>query len=155
MHYPEVMARPAGFEPATAGLAYQLPLSRPRPCRVCGLDYLFAISGAARIVSTEPCENRPRKLFPSTGHSWASLPSATHSSRNREGADSSTHPCQSATSAYRACRSNKSRISRRLCRTGPMPGTSPAPCGTHRPCQPPSRTVKFGQWYADCKSLLE
>ena len=51
----ECMARPAGFEPATHGLAYQLRLSTPRK-RVCGLDYLFAISGAARIVSTDPLE---------------------------------------------------------------------------------------------------
>ena len=28
--------------------------------RVCGLDYLFAIAGAARIVSTEPCDGQPR-----------------------------------------------------------------------------------------------
>ncbi len=27
--------------------------------QVCGLDYLFAIAGAARIVSTEPRENQP------------------------------------------------------------------------------------------------
>ena len=27
-----VLARPAGLEPATLGLAYQLPLSRPRYC---------------------------------------------------------------------------------------------------------------------------
>ena len=26
------------------------------PTQVCGLDYLFAVSGAARIVSTDPCE---------------------------------------------------------------------------------------------------
>jgi hypothetical protein len=51
------MARPAGFEPATLGLAYQLRLSTPQP-GVCGLDYLFTISGVARIVSTEPSENR-------------------------------------------------------------------------------------------------
>ena len=61
---PVEMARPAGLEPATFGLAYQLPLSRPRArvgrARVRGLDYLFAISGAARIVSTEPCESQQR-----------------------------------------------------------------------------------------------
>jgi len=50
------LARPAGFEPATLGLAYQLRLSTPRN-RVCGLDYLFTISGAARIVSTDPFDN--------------------------------------------------------------------------------------------------
>jgi len=51
------LARPAGLEPATLGLAYQLRLSTPhRHCvgRVCGLDYLFTISGVARIVSTDP-----------------------------------------------------------------------------------------------------
>ncbi len=52
------MARPAGFEPATLGLAYQLRLSTPFIIKVCGLDYLFTISGVARIVSTEPCENQ-------------------------------------------------------------------------------------------------
>jgi hypothetical protein len=26
----------------------------PTAVRICGLDYIFAISGAARIVSTEP-----------------------------------------------------------------------------------------------------
>ena len=52
------MARPAGFEPATLGLAYQLRFSTPAICiAVCGLDYLFTITGAARIVSTEPFEN--------------------------------------------------------------------------------------------------
>ena len=52
------MARPAGFEPATLGLAYQLRLSAPHCIWVCGLDYLFTISGVARIVSTEPAENQ-------------------------------------------------------------------------------------------------
>ena len=52
------MARPAGFEPATLGLAYQLRLSTPR-LRVCGLDYLFTISGVARIVSTDPFGRQP------------------------------------------------------------------------------------------------
>ena len=28
----------------------------PTPCLVCGLDYIFAISGGARIVSTDPAE---------------------------------------------------------------------------------------------------
>jgi len=69
------MARPAGFEPATHGLAYQLRLSTPRRRRVCGLDYLFAISGAARIVSTEPSENRPPARCLATDCSWVFLPS--------------------------------------------------------------------------------
>ena len=53
--YPNIMARPAGFEPATLGLAYQLRLSTPQYINwVCGLDYLFTITGVARIVSTDP-----------------------------------------------------------------------------------------------------
>ncbi len=48
-----------GLEPVTYGLAYplrfspppELPLSNPG---VCGLDYIFTISGGARIVSTDP-----------------------------------------------------------------------------------------------------
>ena len=34
------MARPAGFEPATLGLAYHYAFRRPA-WQVCGLDYLF------------------------------------------------------------------------------------------------------------------
>jgi len=53
-----IMARPAGFEPATHGLAYHYAFRRPQGAffshEVCGLDYLFALSGAARIVSTDP-----------------------------------------------------------------------------------------------------
>jgi hypothetical protein len=61
------MARPAGFEPATLGLAYQLRLSTPHYIRVCGLDYLFTITGVARIVSTDPlC--RPLRRFPRDCH---------------------------------------------------------------------------------------
>ena len=47
---------PGNFvEPATLGLAYQLRLSTPQYTSwVCGLDYLFTITGVARIVSTEP-----------------------------------------------------------------------------------------------------
>jgi len=54
------MARPAGFEPATLGLAYQLQLSLlSRMTRnICGLDHLFTISGAARMASTEPRDNQ-------------------------------------------------------------------------------------------------
>ena len=53
------MARPEGLEPSTLGLAYPLLLSQPGadiPAPVCGLDYLFTVSGAARIVSTDPCK---------------------------------------------------------------------------------------------------
>jgi len=48
------MARPAGLEPATYGLAYHYRFHDPRFYGVCGLDYLFTVAGAARIVSTEP-----------------------------------------------------------------------------------------------------
>ena len=49
------MARPAGLEPATPGLAYHYGFRRPHSKHgVCGLDYLFTVSGAARIVSTDP-----------------------------------------------------------------------------------------------------
>ena len=58
------MARPTGLEPVTYGLAYPLRLSPPWICppgspgqhniQVCGLDYIFTISGGARIVSTDP-----------------------------------------------------------------------------------------------------
>ena len=50
---------PGNFvEPATLGLAYQLRLSTPHYIWVCGLDYLFTVSGAARIVSTEPRDSQ-------------------------------------------------------------------------------------------------
>ena len=52
------MARPAGFEPATLGLAYHFRFRGPRGCEVRGLDYLFAVAGAARIVSTDPGARR-------------------------------------------------------------------------------------------------
>ena len=48
------MARPAGLEPATYGLAYHYRFHDPL-YGVCGLDYLFTVTGATRIVSTEPC----------------------------------------------------------------------------------------------------
>lgn len=51
------MARPTGLEPVTYGLAYPLRLSPPAESispTVCGLDYIFTISGGARIVSTDP-----------------------------------------------------------------------------------------------------
>ncbi len=47
------MARPAGLEPATLGLAYHYHFRGPAS-RFGGLDYLFAITGVARIVSTDP-----------------------------------------------------------------------------------------------------
>ena len=53
------MARPAGLEPATVGLAYHYSFHCLAK-RVCGLDYLFTVSGAARIVSTEPYDSQPQ-----------------------------------------------------------------------------------------------
>jgi len=70
------MARPAGFEPATLGLAYQLRLSTPQYINwVCGLDYLFTITGVTRIVSTEPVENQLLILYSLTDCYVALLPS--------------------------------------------------------------------------------
>ncbi len=70
------MARPAGFEPATLGLAYQLRLSTPQYLDwVCGLDYLFTITGVARIVSTEPIDNQRPTLRFLTDYYEALLPS--------------------------------------------------------------------------------
>ena len=51
------MVRPTGLEPVTYGLAYLLRLSPPLPAlarNVWGLDYIFAVSGGTRIVSTDP-----------------------------------------------------------------------------------------------------
>ncbi len=48
------MARPAGLEPATLGLAYPLQLSLPEVASVWGLDHLFTVSGVARMASTDP-----------------------------------------------------------------------------------------------------
>jgi len=43
---------PAGFEPATHGLTYHYSFHCGK--YICGLDYIFTVSGVARIVSTEP-----------------------------------------------------------------------------------------------------
>ncbi len=48
--------------------------------QVCGLDYLFTVSGAARIVSTEPCDNQRQSVYALPDNSWMLLPSAKHSS---------------------------------------------------------------------------
>ena len=56
-YYTNKMARPTGLEPVTYGLAYLLRLSPPLPActrNVCGLDYIFTVSGGTRIVSTDP-----------------------------------------------------------------------------------------------------
>jgi len=56
--------RPTGIEPVTYGLAYHYSFHcqikrgyHQSPPFVCGLDYIFAISGGARIVSTDPNNN--------------------------------------------------------------------------------------------------
>jgi hypothetical protein len=69
------MARPTGFEPVTLGLAYPLRLSTPAESAVCGLDYLFTVSGAARIVSTEPSGNHQQNEHSALDYSSVSLPS--------------------------------------------------------------------------------
>ena len=50
------LARPTGIEPVTYGLAYHHGFHRPpeRCTGVRGLDYIFAIAGGTRIVSTDP-----------------------------------------------------------------------------------------------------
>ena len=48
------------FELPTDGLAYHYDF-RHQQTVVCGLDYIFTISGATRIVSTEPHDNQSQK----------------------------------------------------------------------------------------------
>jgi len=69
------MARPAGFEPATLGLAYHYSFRYPAIHRFDGLDYLFTISGVARIVSTEPFDNQRPNVHLYSDYSSALLPS--------------------------------------------------------------------------------
>ena len=70
------MVRPRGLEPLTYGLAYHysfhcLELSQyncTEKLPICGLDYIFTISGGTRIVSTDPgvsfpCSTRARRSF--------------------------------------------------------------------------------------------
>ena len=78
------LARPAGLEPATLGLAYHYCFHSHREITgVCGLDYLFTVSGAARIVSTEPYDaQRKTSHFPSRSFS-RTLPSASNSGCQR------------------------------------------------------------------------
>lgn len=51
------MASQKGFEPLTDGLAYHYDFRHQTNMVVCGLDYIFTISGATRIVSTDPHDN--------------------------------------------------------------------------------------------------
>jgi hypothetical protein len=46
-----------GFEPPTHALAYHYDF-RHQSNTVCGLDYIFTVSGATRVVSTEPHDNQ-------------------------------------------------------------------------------------------------
>ena len=56
------MLRPRGLEPLTYGLAYHysfhclklIQTDHPNTFPICGLDYIFTISGGTRIVSTDP-----------------------------------------------------------------------------------------------------
>ena len=59
------MARLAGVEPATHGLAYHYNFHClfNHKLNVCGLDHLFTISGVARMVSTELCDNYQEILY--------------------------------------------------------------------------------------------
>ncbi len=54
------MASREGFEPPTDGLAYHYDFRHQHGVAVCGLDYIFTISGATRVVSTEPHDNHQR-----------------------------------------------------------------------------------------------
>ena len=78
------MARPAGLEPATPGLAYHYCFHSHRKITgVCGLDYLFTVSGAARIVSTEPHDVQPKTSRFSSRTFSRTLPSASNSRYQR------------------------------------------------------------------------
>ena len=51
--------RPTGLEPVTYGLAYHYSFHCTTGFEnppLCGLDYIFTISGGARIVSTDPLQ---------------------------------------------------------------------------------------------------
>lgn len=51
-----------GFEPPTDGLAYHHDFRHQRVV-VCSLDYIFTISGATRVVSTEPHGDLPLRCL--------------------------------------------------------------------------------------------
>ena len=63
-----------GFEPPTDGLAYHHDFRHQRVV-VCSLDYIFTISGATRVVSTEPHDNHQQKEYFAFGYSSVLLPS--------------------------------------------------------------------------------
>ena len=62
--------------------------------RVCGLDYLFTITGATHIVSTEPYDNQKQILPAFSDYSWEVLPSSMHVSQIVSDQDSSIHRYQ-------------------------------------------------------------
>lgn len=49
--------RPTGFEPVTYYLASHYNFRYSAKSRFGGLDYIFTVSGAARVVSTEPVDS--------------------------------------------------------------------------------------------------
>ena len=54
---------PAGVEPATCCLAYHYDFHRSRTSGIWGLDYIFTISGVARVVSTELPDNLQPSVY--------------------------------------------------------------------------------------------
>ena len=63
-----------GLEPPTYGLAYHYSFHYQHIYVVCGLDYIFAISGGVRIVSTEQGDNHQQSLRLLSDYSLGSLP---------------------------------------------------------------------------------
>ncbi len=63
-----------GFEPPTDGLAYHHDF-RHQHRVVCSLDYIFTVSGATRVVSTEPHDNHLQKEYFAFDYSLVFLPS--------------------------------------------------------------------------------
>lgn len=62
-----------GLEPPTCGLAYHYSF-HCHTIYVCGLDYIFTISGATRIVSTESTRNHRQSEPLALDYSWMRLP---------------------------------------------------------------------------------
>lgn len=62
-----MMARLAGLEPATYGLAYHFDFRRRKiHFYVRGLDHIFTISGGVRMASTDPFTDRTSTMSNST-----------------------------------------------------------------------------------------
>lgn len=66
---------PGGIRTPDRRLSIPLWLSPPTNV-VCGLDYIFTISGAARIVSTEPHDNHVQHSHVAPNYSSEFLPSS-------------------------------------------------------------------------------